>query len=63
MLRPHFKTDIFVCDHCGNRKRLRSDNRHWCDECHETPPVEMRNVRDKKMTDFARDAARKSATG
>jgi hypothetical protein len=59
MLRPHIKTDIFVCDHCGNRKRLRSDNRHWCDNCHETPPVEMRNVRDKKMAEFARHSGRK----
>ena len=59
MIRPHIKTDIFVCDQCGNRKRLRSDNRHWCDMCNTSPPVEMRNVRDKKMNDFAKHSARR----
>lgn len=53
MLRPHIKTDIFVCDECGNRKRLRSDHRHWCDVCTRGTPVEMRNVRDKKMAEFS----------
>ena len=49
MLRPAIKTDIFVCDECGNRKRLVSSKRHWCDNCNRGTPVEMRNVRDKKF--------------
>ena len=45
MQRPKIKTDMFICDNCGARKRLTSSLRHWCDNCHVQPPVEMRNVR------------------
>ena len=59
MLRPSIKTDIFVCDQCGNRKRLVSAKRHWCDVCDRGAPVEMRNVRDKKMVLPERDQSRR----
>jgi hypothetical protein len=43
------KKEMFVCDNCGTRIRLRSEARHWCDECKSGAPVELRAVRDKKM--------------
>jgi len=47
MPREKKKTEVFMCDHCGMRKRLARDQRHWCDECRQTPPVEMRLTRSR----------------
>jgi hypothetical protein len=47
MIRPSIKTEIFVCDQCGSRKRLRTAARHWCDVCNQGSPVEMRPTRIK----------------
>jgi hypothetical protein len=47
MIRPTIKTEIFVCDQCGSRKRLRTAARHWCDVCKQGSPVEMRPTRVK----------------
>jgi hypothetical protein len=47
MIRPSIKTEIFVCDQCGNRKRLPTSSRHWCDVCNQGSPVEMRPSRVK----------------
>ena len=41
------KTDIFICDTCGNRQRLPKASRHWCDVCTHGSPVEMRLSRGK----------------
>jgi hypothetical protein len=41
------RKEIFVCDHCGARKRLDSAQRHWCEECTTSSPVELRPARDK----------------
>jgi hypothetical protein len=30
------------------RKRLNSAQRHWCEECKTSSPVELRPVRDKR---------------
>ena len=45
--REKKRTEVFVCDHCGMRKRLARDQRHWCDECNQTPPMEMRLTRSR----------------
>jgi hypothetical protein len=42
------KKELFVCDRCGERKRLASMGRHWCDFC-SGPPPEMRAVKDKRF--------------
>ncbi|HEV2842706.1 MAG TPA: hypothetical protein VGW39_15395 [Chthoniobacterales bacterium] len=42
------RKEIFVCDHCGARKRLDSAQRHWCEECTSSSPVELRPARDKR---------------
>ena len=47
MPRDKKNTEVFVCDHCGMRKRLPRDQRHWCDQCNQTPPVEMRLTRSR----------------
>ena len=44
------QTDVFVCDHCGARKRLDRNKRHWCEDCTRGAPVEMRRARDKRLT-------------
>jgi uncharacterized protein YlaI len=49
VIRPSIKTEIFVCDECGQRKRLKTSSRHWCDSCNHGPPVEMRPARDKRV--------------
>lgn len=49
VIRPSIKTEIFVCDECGVRKRLKTASRHWCDCCHRGSPVEMRPARDKRV--------------
>ena len=46
------RKEVFVCDNCGMRKRLASAQRHWCDECKVTPPVELRPARDKRPSQF-----------
>ena len=43
------KKEMFVCDNCGTRTRLKSEARHWCHECKSGAPIELRAVRDKKM--------------
>lgn len=60
------RTEVFVCDHCGLRKRLPRDQRHWCDNCNETPPVEMHLTRSRlhhqrKPTETAKAEAARSA--
>jgi hypothetical protein len=45
--RKKVDTEIFVCDGCASRKRLASNQRHWCDVCTFGVPVEMRCVKDK----------------
>ena len=47
MPREKKRTEVFVCDHCGLRKRLPRDERHWCDNCNQTPPMEMRLTRSR----------------
>ncbi|MFL6521470.1 MAG: hypothetical protein ACJ8NS_14715 [Chthoniobacterales bacterium] len=42
------RKEVFVCDNCGMRKRLSSSQRHWCEECKTSSPVELRPVRDKR---------------
>jgi hypothetical protein len=42
------KKEVFVCDTCGMRKRLNSAERHWCEACTLSSPVEMRPARDKR---------------
>jgi hypothetical protein len=42
------KKEVFVCDHCGIRKRLDASKRHWCENCASGSPVEMRPARDKR---------------
>ena len=49
VIRPSIKTEIFVCDECGQRKRLKTSSRHWCDSCSHGSPVEMRPARDKRV--------------
>jgi hypothetical protein len=46
-IKKKAETEIFVCDNCGNRKRLASAQRHWCDNCTFGVPVEMRCAKDK----------------
>jgi len=55
VLRPTLKKqlkEVFVCDQCGLRKRLKSDTRHWCDNCDRGAPVEMRPVRARRIVLF-----------
>jgi len=55
VLRPTLKKqlkEVFVCDQCGLRKRLKSDTRHWCDNCDRGDPVEMRPVRARRIVLF-----------
>ena len=46
--RRAMRKEVFVCDNCGTRKRLPSSQRHWCEECKTSSPVELRPVRDKR---------------
>jgi hypothetical protein len=43
------RTEIFVCDRCGARKRLASAKRHWCADCQRDSPIEMRPSRQKAL--------------
>src|SRR5437588_11420262 len=43
-------TEVFECEVCGQRKRLESAKRHWCDVYTRGTPVEMRRTRDKWKT-------------
>ena len=47
MPRDKKRTEVFVCDFCGSRKRLPRGERHWCEECKQTPPVEMHLTRSR----------------
>lgn len=38
------RTEIFVCDRCGQRKRLDRTKQHWCDVCASKQETEMRPV-------------------
>jgi hypothetical protein len=44
------RTEIFVCDTCGERKRLDSRKEHWCKECAGKKETEMRPVRIKPLS-------------
>ena len=41
------RTEIFVCDRCGERKRLDRTKQHWCPTCSKKQETEMRPVRVK----------------
>lgn len=41
------RTEIFVCDRCGQRKRLDRTKQHWCDACASKQETEMRPVGSK----------------
>ena len=43
------KTEIFICDNCGERKRLDSRKEHWCERCAGKKETEMRPVRVKPI--------------
>jgi hypothetical protein len=58
--RERKRTEVFVCDTCGLRKRLASDKRHWCDNCTTGSPVEMRRANDKRLN-FSRTHAPENA--
>ncbi|MDQ6911724.1 MAG: hypothetical protein M3128_02495 [Verrucomicrobiota bacterium] len=47
--REKKRSEVFVCDNCGLRKRLPSDKRHWCDNCTTGSPIEMRRANDKRL--------------
>ncbi len=47
--RQKKRTEVFVCDNCGLRKRLSSDERHWCENCTHGSPIEMRRANDKRL--------------
>lgn len=49
-MRPVRKAsnEVFICDTCGLRRRLESAKRHWCDNCVQGTPVEMRPAKDKR---------------
>jgi len=55
------QTEIFICDSCGQRKRLEAAKRHWCDVCKFGVPVEMRCARDKWRRPGQPDADRQAA--
>jgi hypothetical protein len=44
------KKELFVCDDCGERKRLSSMERHFCENPTHNRAVEMRPSRIKKPT-------------
>ncbi len=44
------KTEVFVCDRCGERKRLDRSKQHWCEHCANKQPTEMRPVRVKPFS-------------
>lgn len=39
------KKELFVCDHCGERKRLSRSRRHWCENPSHPSVIEMRPAR------------------
>ena len=43
------RTEIFICDNCGERKRLSSALEHWCEQCAGKKETEMRPVRIKPV--------------
>lgn len=47
---PRRKKEMFICDGCGMRKRLSSNQRHWCDECTLSSPIEMNTARFRGFT-------------
>ena len=44
------KTEVFVCDRCGSRKRLDRTKQHWCEFCAKKQETEMRPVRIKPIS-------------
>ncbi len=44
------KTEVFVCDRCGERKRLDRTKQHWCVSCAGKQETEMRPVRIKPIS-------------
>ena len=43
------KKELFVCDRCGDKRRLDSTKRHWCAICVGSEDTELRPVRIKKL--------------
>lgn len=43
------RTEIFVCDTCGERKRLDRTKQHWCTHCAGKKETEMRPARVKPI--------------
>ncbi len=46
------KKELFVCDRCGDKKRLESAKRHWCTVCMSDKQTELRPVRIKHVPAF-----------
>lgn len=44
------KVELFVCDRCGQKKRLAPSKQHWCEFCAKKQETEMRPVRTKPFT-------------
>ncbi len=44
------KTELFVCDRCGQKKRLARSQQHWCEFCRSKKETEMRPVRVKPFS-------------
>jgi hypothetical protein len=52
------KKELFVCDDCGERKRLNSMERHFCENPTHRRAVEMRPSRTKKPVQTTQSPAR-----
>lgn len=52
------RTEIFVCDRCGQRKRLNRAKQHWCEVCASKQETEMRPVRIKQIFNSPLQATR-----
>lgn len=49
MIMPRTKKEMFVCDGCGIRKRLSTNERHWCDDCTLGSPIELCTARSRSF--------------
>jgi len=43
------KKEVFVCDRCGQKRRLDITKQHWCEVCAGRKETEMRPVRVKSL--------------
>jgi hypothetical protein len=50
------RTEVFICDTCGERKRLDRAKQHWCAYCAGRKETEMRPVRVKPLASLLPDA-------